>query len=294
MSTYNNIEKFSMDFFSLKDHCAVVMDGNHGLGRTFALALAKAGANIFVPTEHDDHGKTAELMREEKAKYHDMQIDLSARFAARQVADACIDCYGRIDILINCGTLSQHHTTEFNREKWHHSLSKHMGNVFELSHEVSRYMIPQRSGKIINICSTPQELHNRSCPALAATRHGLAGFTKAYCKELAPYNIQVNCVLQSHATHAVSLDTEDALQHNAAPLTTPQTWTKHRMNSQHETEQDVTGYTIFLASQASNYVSGQTLILDGGWTEQDTHGSARPSKHHTNNQPMFYNAWQPS
>lgn len=275
MPQHSTLEKFSMDFFSLKNQCAIVTDGNHGLGRTFALALAQAGANIFVPTQFDDRDHTAELVTKEKVQYQDMQIDLNAPYAARQVADACIDHYGRIDILINCGTLSQDHTTEFNRERWHHTLSKHMGNVFELSHEVTRYMIPQRSGKIINICSTPQELHNRNCPALAATRHGLAGFTQAYCKELAPYNIQVNCVLQNHDNQSSDNNAESDITEKKIfdALTNTLNWQrdKYQQPRPHTTAKDVTGCTIFLASQASNYVSGQILVLDGGWTQHNTH-----------------------
>lgn len=278
MSQQNTLQKFSMDFFSLKDQCAIVTDGNHGLGRTFVLALAQAGANIFVPTQFDDRDYTADLAHQNKVQYQDMQIDLSEPYAARQVADACIDQYGRIDILINCGTLSQDHTPEFNRERWHHTLSKHMGNVFELSHEVTRYMIPQRSGKIINVCSTPQELDTRNCPALAATRHGLAGFTQAYCKELAPYNIQVNCVLQKHENNPPEDHPDSALNQasmfNAFSRSLRWPHAPSRKTQANTTDKDITGCTIFLASQASNYVSGQTLVLDSDWT---AHNASAPT-----------------
>ena len=100
-----DIREFSMDLFSLAGKAAIVTGGNSGLGQGFALALAKAGANLLVPTVTDDGGETRGLVEAEGRRYEEVQIDLTGRGAPRQVIERCIIAYGAIDIVVNSASV---------------------------------------------------------------------------------------------------------------------------------------------------------------------------------------------
>lgn len=187
------IGDFSMDFFSLAGRRAVVTGGNTGLGQAFSLALARAGADVFVPSVMDDDGSTGRLVAEAGRRYEYLKADITAPGAAARVIDACAGRLGGIDILVNsAGICPMAEVLEFGRPQWDATVAVNLTAAFELGHEAAKRMIPQKSGKIINICSLFSFLGGRWSSAYAATKHGLAGFTKAYCDELAMHNIQDN------------------------------------------------------------------------------------------------------
>jgi len=119
-------------------------------------------------------------------------------------------------------------------------------------------MIPQRSGKIINICSLFSFLGGRLSPAYAATKHGLAGFTKAYCDELAAYNIQVNGIAPGYFATALTAETRRDPERNRRVL-------DHIPANRWGETMDLMGAVVFLAGRASDYVNGHLLVVDGGY-----------------------------
>jgi NAD(P)-dependent dehydrogenase (short-subunit alcohol dehydrogenase family) len=129
---------------------------------------------------------------------------------------------------------------------------------FELSYEAARMMIPQRRGKIINVCSMYSFLGGQWSPAYASTKHGLAGFTKAYCDELAQYNIQVNGIAPGYFATDLTTDTRSDPERNQRVI-------DHIPASRWGEPLDLMGATVFLASRASDYVNGHILIVDGGY-----------------------------
>lgn len=188
-----SLNAFSMDFFSLKGKTAIVTGGNSGLGQAFAMALAKAGANIFIPSFVKDNGETKEMIEKQGVEVDFMQVDITAEGAPQKIIAACCERFGTVDILVNnAGICKLNKVLDFGRADWDPMIDVNLTAAFELSYEAAKIMIPQKSGKIINICSLFSYLGGQWSPAYSATKHALAGFTKAYCDELGQYNIQVN------------------------------------------------------------------------------------------------------
>ncbi|RKP48977.1 SDR family NAD(P)-dependent oxidoreductase [Cohnella endophytica] len=248
-----------MDFFSLKGKNAIVTGGNTGLGQTFALALAKAGANIFVPSLMEDDGTTRKLIEAEGVRMAFMKADITEKGTAKRIIDGCAEAFGSVDILVNsAGICKLAPVEEFGREQWDPMIAVNLTAAFELSYEASKQMIPQRSGKIINICSLFSYLGGQWSPAYAATKHGLAGFTKAYCDELAQYNIQVNGIAPGYYATDITLQTRSNPETNKRVL-------DHIPANRWGESLDLMGATVYLASRASDYVNGHLLVVDGGY-----------------------------
>ncbi len=254
-----DITEFSMDFFSLAGKNAIVTGGNTGLGQSFTLALAKAGANVFVPSLADDDGTTRRLVEGVGRRYEFMVADITADGVPRQVVDECVARLGSIDILVNsAGICPLGEVLEFGRDKWDATVAVNLTAAFEMSYEAAQKMVPQRSGKIINICSMFSFLGGRLSSAYAATKHGIAGLTKAYCDELAMYGIQVNGIAPGYYATAITANTRSNPETNQRVL-------DHIPAGRWGDVADLMGTVVFLSSRASDYVNGHILAVDGGY-----------------------------
>jgi NAD(P)-dependent dehydrogenase (short-subunit alcohol dehydrogenase family) len=254
-----DIQDFSMDFFSLQGKNAIVTGGNTGLGQAFALALAKAGANLFIPSIIVDDGTTRKLIEDQGVRYGFMEADIASEGIPQQIIESCVEQMGSIDILVNsAGICLMADVEEFSRTQWDPMLDVNLTAAFELSYEAAKFMIPQQSGKIINICSLFSFLGGRLSPAYAATKHGLAGFTKAYCDELAQHNIQVNGIAPGYYATAITEQTRSDPEMSQRVL-------DHIPANRWGDPMDLMGATVFLASRASDYVNGHLLVVDGGY-----------------------------
>ena len=256
----NNITDFNMNFFSLSGKVAIITGGNSGLGQGFALALAKAGADIFAVSMKDDNNRTKELIEAEGVQYHFMIGNLTEEGICKQIVDECLSVFGKIDILINNAGIgiNEPDVTKFTRLQWDRMVSVNLTAPFELSHEVAKHMIPRRSGKIINTCSLFSYLGGQSSSAYASTKHGLAGFTKAYCDELAQFNIQVNGIAPGYFATDVTKETRENPETNQRVL-------DHIPANRWGNILDLMGAVVFLASDSSNYVNGTLVNVDGGY-----------------------------
>ena len=258
------INDFALSFFSLAGKNAIVTGGNTGLGQAFSLALAKGGANVFVPSLADDampgeRGTTRSLVEGAGVRYEFMEADITGEGVPKQVVDACVDRLGSIDILVNsAGICPLGEVLEFGRDKWDATVQVNLTAAFEMSFEAAQRMVPQRSGKIINICSMFSFLGGRLSPAYSATKHGIAGLTKAYCDELAEHNIQVNGIAPGYYATAITTNTR------SNPVTNQRVLDHIPANRWGETE-DLMGTVVFLSSKASDYVNGHILCVDGGY-----------------------------
>ena len=214
-----DISDFQMDFFSLAGKKAIVTGGNTGLGQAFTLALAKAGADVFVPGMMDDDGTTGAMVASTGARYEFLKVDITLPGSAASVVDTCVDRFGSIDILVNsAGICPMAEVLDFGRPQWDATVAVNLTAAFELSFEAAKRMIPQRSGKIVNICSLFSFLGGRWSSAYAATKHGLAGFTKAYCDELAQHNIQVNGIAPGYYATEITRKTRSNPETNQRVL----------------------------------------------------------------------------
>ncbi len=256
-----------MNFFHLGGKNAIVTGGNTGLGQAFSLALAKGGANVFVPSIIDDSNindtgeatSTRSLVEAEGVRYEFMKADITEAGTPRRIVDTCVEKLGSVDILINsAGICPMAEVLEFGRPQWDATVQVNLTAAFEMSYEVAQRMVPQRSGKIINICSMFSFLGGRFSSAYAATKHGIAGLTKAYCDELAQYNIQVNGIAPGYYATAITANTRSNPETSRRVL-------DHIPTDRWGEPADLMGTVVFLASRASDYVNGHILAVDGGY-----------------------------
>ncbi|HEY2556503.1 MAG TPA: SDR family oxidoreductase, partial [Diaminobutyricibacter sp.] len=146
----------------------------------------------------------------------------------------------------------------FDRTKWDPMVSVNLTAAFDLSHEVAARMIPQRSGKIVNIASLFSFLGGRMSPAYAATKAGIVGLTKAYADELGGHGIQVNALAPGYFATAITATTRSDADASRRIL-------EHIPADRWGDPADLMGALVFLSSRASDYVNGHTLVVDGGY-----------------------------
>ncbi len=254
-----DIRDFALDHFSLEGKNAIVTGGNTGLGQAFALALAKGGAGVLTPSIVDDDGVTRELVEAEGVRYAFMEADLTAPGVPAAVVETCVQELGSLDILVNsAGVCPVADVLEFGRREWDATVAVNLTAAFEMSFEAAQLMVPQRSGKIVNICSLFSFLGGQRSPAYAATKHGIAGLTKAYCDELGPHNIQVNGIAPGYYATEITAATRSDPEASRRIL-------EHIPAARWGEPFDLMGTVVFLASRASDYVNGHVLVVDGGY-----------------------------
>lgn len=251
---------FSLDFFSLKGKIAMITGGNSGIGREIALALAAAGADIFIyaHSSRDMESLIEEVTKLGKEVYFSTG-DLSKEETAMSAVSECIKVYGKIDILVNnAGTIKRSPLLEGSNKDWKTVLDINLSAVYYLSKTAAAEMVKQGHGKIINIASMLSFQGGKFVPSYTASKHGIAGLTKAFANELAGKNIQINAVAPGYIKTA-----------NTAPIRADEVREKEILNripaERWGETSDLTGGVVFLASKASDYINGHILAIDGGW-----------------------------
>ncbi|MEK3854904.1 2-dehydro-3-deoxy-D-gluconate 5-dehydrogenase KduD [Cytobacillus sp. FSL H8-0458] len=255
----NNLLSFSLDYFNLAGKTAIVTGANKGLGQAYAVALAKAGADLFVVARNDDWDETRTLLEETGRRAEFFQADLSNRAAVKQVAAECVRRYHKIDILVNnAGTILRSPLLEFKEEDWDAVMEVNLNSLYLLSQETAKVMVDQESGKIINIASMLSFQGGKFVPPYTASKHAVAGLTKAFANELAQYNIQINAIAPGYIATDNTAPIRADEKRNAEILS--------RIPAGHWADpSDLMGTVVFLASKASDYMNGHILSVDGGW-----------------------------
>lgn len=256
----NNITDFSMDIFSLKGKAAIVTGANQNLGMAYALAFAKAGADIFIPHFTDDTEEIRRLIEAEGRKVTFFKGDLRDKAHVEAVVKGCMDAYGKIDILVNnagMGVFADF--LEYPDEAWKNVIDINLSAVYYLGHEVAKEMVKRRCGKIINIASALSFTADKKCPPYVASKHGVVGITRTFANELGEYGIQCNAIApgfyQTEINKAIS---DNKAFYDKITNRIP----AGRWGCAH----DLMGTAVFLASSASDYMNGWTLNVDGGFT----------------------------
>lgn len=254
-----SLGNFSLDYFTLTDKVAIVTGGNTGLGQGYAVALAKAGADLFIVTYDQNWGETRELIEETGRKVHFHQADLTDTQAIKGVVDSCIDVFGKIDILINnAGTIRRAPLLEYKQEDWNAVMDINLNSVYFLSQEVAKVMVEQKSGKIINIASMLSFQGGKFVPPYTASKHAVAGITKAFANELGHHNVQINAIAPGYVATENTAPIRADEKRNAEILA--------RIPAGRWADpSDLQGVVVFLSSQASDYMNGHILAIDGGW-----------------------------
>jgi 2-deoxy-D-gluconate 3-dehydrogenase len=249
-----------LDQFRLDGKTALVTGARRGIGRAMTVALAQAGADIVGTSAQLTPGSDVE--REVTAlgrRFHGYACDLSDRSAVYGlVASVDRDC-PPIDILVNnAGAVRRKPAEEHPDEFWDHILDVNLNAQFLLAREFGRRMLARKAGKIIFTASLLSFQGGITVPGYAAAKGGVAQLTKALANEWAARNVQVNAIAPGY----IATDNTAALQ--ADPVRNPAIVSRIPAGRWGRPE-DLAGAVVFLASAASDYVSGTILTVDGGW-----------------------------
>lgn len=249
-----------LDLFSLAGKRAVVTGASRGLGRAIAEALGSAGADVVCASSKvNGAAKTAGAIRSMGRQAWVLDADLADRGELDRLAADVERLGGPIDILVNNGgSIARAPAADFAASEWDRVLRTNLDSVWLLCQRFGRAMIERRSGKIINIASLLSFSGGVRVPAYTASKHGVAGITKALANEWAQHDVQVNAIAPGYfSTDNTQALRADATRHAEISARIPA--------ARWGTPSDLAGAAVFLASRASNYVNGHVLVVDGGW-----------------------------
>ena len=244
--------------FDLSGKAAVVTGANTGIGQAIAVALAEAGADVAV-AGRSEPADTLDQIAATGRKAVNIKADLSSIEPVQRVVDEALGGLGRIDILVNnAGIIRRADLLDFSEEDWDAVIDTNLKTLFFLSQAAARHMVDRGSGKIINIASLLTFQGGIRVPSYAAAKSGVGGVTKAMANELAAKGVQVNAIAPGYIN-----------TNNTAALQADQTRNRQILEriptGRWGRPEDIAGAALFLASSASNYVTGHILAVDGGW-----------------------------
>lgn len=247
-----------MNLFDLSGKTALVTGAASGLGQGIAAAFAEAGADIVcasLGSSQDTIDRVNGLGR----KGLGIEVDLSDHSALQETFDKALELTGHIDILVNnAGIIRRTPAKDHSAKDWFDVIDINLNTVFLLSQIAGRHMLERGSGKIINICSMLSYQGGINVPGYTASKHGVAGLTRAFANEWAAGGIQVNAIAPGY----MATD-------NTAPIRADENRTASITDripaGRWGTADDMKGPAIFLASSAADYLNGHILCVDGGW-----------------------------
>lgn len=244
--------------FDLTGKVALVTGVSRGLGQAMAVALAGAGADI-VGVGLRGLGETKAQVEALGRRAFDLPADLSRQDAAAEAARAALAAFGRVDILVNnAGIIKLAPAEEHSMADFDAVMEVNLRSVFFLTREIAKTMIAQGGGKIINVCSVQSVRGGGGDAAYVASKHALHGLTRAWANEWGKYNIQVNAIAPGYMV----TDNTANLRQDAAAVADI---TAHIPLGRWGEPRDLMGPVVFLASPASDFVTGHLLVADGGY-----------------------------
>lgn len=249
-----------MDLFDLTGRTAIVTGGTRGLGRGMTEGLAEAGAKVMILASGESVFAAAEEMRAGGLDVQGMRCDLFDPAQVEAVFARAVEALGgRLDILVNnAGVQRRHPAEDFPAEDWDAVIRVNLSAVFQLCQLAGRVMLRQGRGKIINMASMLSYFGGFTVPAYAASKGAVAQLTKALTNEWAARGVCVNAIAPGYmATEMNTALIHDEGRNAEISARIPM----HRWG----TPDDLKGVAVFLASRASDYLSGAVIPVDGGY-----------------------------
>ncbi|GAB4150391.1 MAG: 2-dehydro-3-deoxy-D-gluconate 5-dehydrogenase KduD [Planctomycetaceae bacterium] len=254
-----NLAAMILDLFKLDGRVALVTGARRGLGQGMACGLAQAGADIACVSRTGNAEETRTLVEEAGRKFFDLKVDLSDPNQREGLIDRIASEFAPIDILVNnAGSGDRFPPEDYPQEKWRELIEVHLTASFDLSQQACRQMFKRGRGKIINIGSVLTFEGGWHIPAYAAAKHGIAGLTKSLATAWSSKGINVNCIAPGY----FDTDLPGALRND--PVRAPQIDDRIPCGRWGQPE-ELAGICVFLASDASNYMHGSIVPVDGGW-----------------------------
>ena len=249
-----------LDLFNLTGKVAIITGASRGLGRSMACALAEAGADVALV------GRDLSALKILEAHLANIgtetlliSADVSKKKEPQRIINEVLSWSSNIDILVNnAGTVVRSSAVNISEDDWEKVIELNLNGAFRMAQAAARVMLNQRSGKIINIGSVNSVLGAREVISYAASKGGILQVTRAMASELAAKGIQVNCILPGYfETDLTKGIQDDEARYEMIRRRTPAgRWGK---------PDDLAGAVVYLASSASDYVTGSTLTVDGGF-----------------------------
>lgn len=248
------------DLFDVTDKLVLVTGSSRGLGRSLALTLAEAGARVIL------HGRDASALAETSKHIEEVsgqpalivRFDVTDKDAVEEGAAKLIREHGVPDVLVNNAGLQRRAPIhEFDPQDWDALVASNLSSAFYVSRFIAPAMVERESGKIINIASVQSQLARQTIAPYSATKGGIAQLTKGMAADLARYNIQVNAISPGYFATEMNRDLVEDEQFDA--------WLRARTPAgRWGSFAELSGALLFLSSEASSFVSGQNIFIDGG------------------------------
>lgn len=240
---------------------AIVTGGGRGLCRSIAQGLHDSGAELILVGSSEASKKTAQEMTSKEAPVYGVSGDLSRKEDIRRIFEDCSSIFGgRIDILVNgAGIQYREDAVDFPSQEWERIISVNLSAVFYLTQMVGKVMLEQEYGKIINIASMTSFFGSTRIPAYTASKGAIAQLTRALSNEWAAKGINVNAIAPGYMATTL---TDDIKKKNPEQY---REITSRIPMGRWGTGDDLKGLAVFLASDASAYISGAIIPVDGGY-----------------------------
>lgn len=253
-------EDFQMPSMRLDGQVALVTGGSRGLGLGMALALAEVGADIALAARTVDQlENAAQLIQQRGRSVHIIPTDVSQVASVQAMVDATVEHFGRLDVLVNgAGINTRKPADDITEDEWDSLMAVNIKSVFFTSQAATRHMRKQGGGRIINLGSLTFEIAVPNVSLYATSKGGMRQLTRALAIEWARDNINVNAIAPGRYWTAMT----DAVfsvpeLYDSAVSVIPQ--------GRPGIPADLAGATVLLATEAGRYITGQTIVIDGGW-----------------------------
>ena len=249
-----------MELFDLSGKVAIVTGGNQGIGLAIARGLAAAGAAAVIANRRAAEGRqAAEFLQKEGLNAVAVPTDVSDISSVAALVSRVISDFGKIDILVNnAGVIVRKPAEEITEEDWDRIMNTNLRGLFFCCQLVGQEMIKQQKGKIINVSSVISQLTQSGRSVYAISKAGVSHLTRALALEWSKYNISINAI-----GPGVTI-TDINKKHFAEHPEELQAFVKVIPRGRVGYPRDYAGAAVFLASDASDYICGQTLLIDGG------------------------------
>lgn len=248
----------------IKDKVVIVTGGGHGIGKAYCLGFGRTGARVVVSDIDAPAAEqvAAQVSNETGAKALGLRVDVAEEESTRQLAKATLERFGRIDVLVNNAAIFA--TIPMNRggietidpQEWDRLMAVNLKGLFYCVRTVLPAMRAQKSGKIINIASGTVFSGSAGRIHYVTSKAGVIGFTRTLAREVGNDNIQVNCIAPG-STLSEEKPTQEILRFRESAAQT-------RALKRVQVPQDLVGVMLFLASPLSDFMTGQTVSVDGG------------------------------